>query len=219
MPSDPRAATTVGDLKRRPKRKKASKMPPQEAELDCDVKQYFQYHNRIASFLDWKLEWEVNKSKPTPEALARAGFFSYTKAPFIADNTICPYCSLTLDKWQADDDPMHEHIERSPDCPFMSGAIKPNGEPVGARSISVAEKEAKPSEQKTSANKAPQPKQSGRKRTTAGESKAKELAVARANDDDDDDDDEGDRPVKRRRGRPAKQSRGYSQPDDLDPPF
>jgi hypothetical protein len=45
-------------------------MPPKKPKFDCDIEPYFQFHNRIASFLEWNLDWEVSEDKPTPERLA-----------------------------------------------------------------------------------------------------------------------------------------------------
>lgn len=90
------------------------------------INQYFQYHNRIASFHDWPLEWEVDSAKPSPEALARAGFFSHHVAPHEPDNVVCPYCKIYLDSWEPGDDPVAEHKLRSPHCDFVVGRARPN---------------------------------------------------------------------------------------------
>lgn len=94
-------------------------MPPRPSKLDYEP--FYQYHNRLASFLSWPLNWEMDKEKPTPEALARAGFFNHTDAPYTPGNVTCPFCHLSLDDWEANDDPMHEHYKRSPFCAFVRG--------------------------------------------------------------------------------------------------
>ncbi|POS79145.1 hypothetical protein DHEL01_v202470 [Diaporthe helianthi] len=94
-------------------------MPPKMPKIDCDVEQYLQFHNRLASFVDWNLDWELNGDKPSPEDLARAGFFSWTKPPYDPDNVMCPYCRLALDNWDPKDDPQREHKLRSRHCDFV----------------------------------------------------------------------------------------------------
>jgi hypothetical protein len=96
-------------------------MPPERLEINCNRESYFQYHNRIASFSKWNVKWEICKSKPSPERLARAGFFLYTTKPFLSDNVICPYCDLALDTWKPRDEPLRLHQRRSPDCSFVLG--------------------------------------------------------------------------------------------------
>lgn len=96
-------------------------MPPRAPVLDYES--FYQYHNRLASYLDWPLKWEIDKSKPTPEVFARAGFFYNAEPPHQPDNVICPFCRIFLDEWEAHDDPMSEHKQRSPFCPFVRGRI------------------------------------------------------------------------------------------------
>ena len=55
-------------------------------------------------------------TKPTPESLARAGFyrlFSFTDKDLVT----CDDCGLELHSWVAEDDPIAEHCQRSKDCP------------------------------------------------------------------------------------------------------
>ena len=55
-------------------------------------------------------------TKPTPESLARAGF--YRLFSFVdKDLVICDDCGLELHNWDAEDDPIVEHCQRSKDCP------------------------------------------------------------------------------------------------------
>ncbi|KAK7735280.1 Baculoviral IAP repeat-containing protein 2 [Cytospora paraplurivora] len=94
-------------------------MPPLSPVLDYEL--FYQYHNRLASFLDWPLNWEMEKEKPTPEVFARAGFFSHAEPPYLPDNVVCLFCRIYLDEWEPHDDPMSEHEKRSPSCPFIRG--------------------------------------------------------------------------------------------------
>ncbi|ROW00716.1 hypothetical protein VSDG_03345 [Cytospora chrysosperma] len=89
-------------------------------EPDIDYERYYSYHNRLASYMRWPLNWEMDNEKPTPEALARAGFLYYTEPPCLSDNVICPFCLIFVDEWDPNDDPMHEHKVRSPDCPYVN---------------------------------------------------------------------------------------------------
>jgi hypothetical protein len=52
---------------------------------------------------------------PSPEDLARAGFF-YSPTATSSDNVTCFYCHKGLDGWEVDDNPIHEHLNFSPDC-------------------------------------------------------------------------------------------------------
>lgn len=175
-----------------------SNMPPKKAKIDCDLEPYFQYHNRIASFLDWKLDWELNEDKPSPERLARAGFFSFVEPPYQDDNVVCPYCTIALDSWESQDDPMREHKARSPFCDFVLGrqTVRDMGDDSGKTAIDVPSTATR---EKDETPPAPRPRRTYRKRE-AGASKASELALAGANGKD-----EGP-PKKRRPGRPRKRA-------------
>lgn len=176
-------------------------MPPKKAKIDCDFEPYFQYHNRIASFLDWKLDWELNEDKPSPEKLARAGFFSFVEPPYQDDNVVCPYCRIALDSWESQDDPMREHKARSPFCDFVLGrqTVRDMGDDSEKTAIDVSTTATVATEEKDDTPPAPRPRRTYRKRE-AGASKASELALAGANGKD-----EGP-PKKRRPGRPRKRA-------------
>ncbi|KUI59408.1 Baculoviral IAP repeat-containing protein 5.1 [Cytospora mali] len=88
---------------------------------ELDYEPFYQYHNRLASFLSWPLNWDMDGVKPTPELLARAGFFYHAVEPYTADNVICPLCHIYLDEWEPTDNPMFEHKRRSPFCSFVRG--------------------------------------------------------------------------------------------------
>ncbi|KAJ6032028.1 hypothetical protein N7540_002760 [Penicillium herquei] len=54
-------------------------------------------------------------SNPSPEELARAGFF-YKPYESNPDNTTCFECGRALDGWEEDDNPITEHLKHSPGC-------------------------------------------------------------------------------------------------------
>lgn len=99
----------------------ASAMSPilNRESLPPEVQQYAQFHNRLASFIDWPVKWEQERLKPFPEEFARAGFYSYASPPNLPDNVACPFCELFLDKWEPGDNPREEHEKRAPDCSFI----------------------------------------------------------------------------------------------------
>lgn len=65
----------------------------------------------------WPLD--VAAGYPSVEQLATAGWF-YDPADGTPDGVTCPYCHLSLDAWDAGDDPMEEHRRRATDCLFFS---------------------------------------------------------------------------------------------------
>ena len=73
---------------------------------------------RKDTFADlWPLD--VAAGYPSVEQLAAAGWF-YDPANDMPDGVTCPYCHLSLDAWDAGDDPMEEHRRRASDCLFFS---------------------------------------------------------------------------------------------------
>ncbi|KEF60797.1 uncharacterized protein A1O9_02359 [Exophiala aquamarina CBS 119918] len=60
-----------------------------------------------------KLGWP--HKTPTAEDLAKAGFY-YKPLPTSNDNAMCYLCDRSLDGWEADDDPIQEHVTHSSDC-------------------------------------------------------------------------------------------------------
>ncbi|KAK4991540.1 hypothetical protein LTR50_001734 [Elasticomyces elasticus] len=64
---------------------------------------------RAAGTVTWPHE------TPTPEELARAGFF-YKPTTDSADNTQCFLCAVKLDGWDATDDALDEHLAHSSHC-------------------------------------------------------------------------------------------------------
>lgn len=53
--------------------------------------------------------------QPTPEELAKAGFY-YKPSAHSNDNTVCFLCSRNLDGWEEEDDPIQEHLKHAQDC-------------------------------------------------------------------------------------------------------
>jgi len=67
---------------------------------------------RLATFRPWKTNTQCNVS---PALLAKVGF-SYTGK---GDKVRCDACDLEIDSWKPGMDPKQEHMERSPQCPFV----------------------------------------------------------------------------------------------------
>ncbi|EXJ57528.1 hypothetical protein A1O7_07876 [Cladophialophora yegresii CBS 114405] len=79
--------------------------------------EYATLESRLATF-----EPPTKRSKigwphktPTPDEVARAGFY-YKPSKSSNDNTICYLCASQLGGWEADDDPVEEHLKHSPGC-------------------------------------------------------------------------------------------------------
>ncbi|KAH8847790.1 hypothetical protein MCOR27_001909 [Pyricularia oryzae] len=92
--------------------------------------QYFVYENRLASFLEPQpvakrrasnagsrtpktLTWP-HKFLP-PFELAKAGFY-FDPHPSNPDNVTCFLCHKQMDGWEAEDNPIEEHLKHSPSC-------------------------------------------------------------------------------------------------------
>ncbi|OAL52313.1 inhibitor of apoptosis repeat-containing protein [Pyrenochaeta sp. DS3sAY3a] len=56
---------------------------------------------------------------PSVDQMVSAGWY-YDPAEDTPDGVTCPYCSLSLDAWDAGDDPLEEHRRRSQDCLFFA---------------------------------------------------------------------------------------------------
>ncbi|KAF1845408.1 inhibitor of apoptosis repeat-containing protein [Cucurbitaria berberidis CBS 394.84] len=65
----------------------------------------------------WPLD--SNEGYPAVDQMVNAGWY-YDPADGTADGVTCAYCSLSLDAWDAGDNPMEEHRRRSPDCLFFT---------------------------------------------------------------------------------------------------
>jgi hypothetical protein len=73
---------------------------------------------RLATFGNmWPLD--TNAGYPSVEQMAAAGWY-YDPMEDAPDGVTCPYCSLSLDAWDAGDDPTEEHRRRSQDCLFFA---------------------------------------------------------------------------------------------------
>ncbi|KAK4569471.1 hypothetical protein LTR86_003234 [Recurvomyces mirabilis] len=59
------------------------------------------------------VEWP--HESPSPEELARAGFF-YRPVQESPDNVQCFLCAVKLDGWEASDSPLHEHLAHASAC-------------------------------------------------------------------------------------------------------
>ncbi|KAJ4295266.1 hypothetical protein N0V90_007277 [Kalmusia sp. IMI 367209] len=80
----------------------------------------------------WPLD--VDAGYPNIDQMAEAGWY-FDPSFDTPDGVTCPYCSLSLDAWEAGDDPIEEHRKRSDDCLFF--ALKeyyhPTQKPKAAR--------------------------------------------------------------------------------------
>eukprot|EP00038_Savillea_parva_P004438 m.137818 g.137818 ORF g.137818 m.137818 type:complete len:318 (-) comp11471_c0_seq3:102-1055(-) len=74
---------------------------------------------RADSFTD---EWPFQDGPLAPVEMAKAGF--YHVGP--EDNASCFMCGKDLDGWEADDEPMKEHIKHSTQCPFVNLHLEAN---------------------------------------------------------------------------------------------
>ncbi|TLD17048.1 uncharacterized protein PgNI_01405 [Pyricularia grisea] len=92
--------------------------------------QYFVYENRLASFLEPQpvaKRRASNASSRTPKTLtwphkflppfelAKAGFY-FDPHPSNPDNVTCFLCHKQMDGWEAEDNPIEEHLKHSPSC-------------------------------------------------------------------------------------------------------
>jgi hypothetical protein len=67
---------------------------------------------RLATFRPWKSNTQSNIS---PALLSKVGFVYTGKG----DKVRCDACGLEIDSWKPGMDPKQEHMERSPQCPFV----------------------------------------------------------------------------------------------------
>ncbi|XP_029012974.1 baculoviral IAP repeat-containing protein 5b [Betta splendens] len=70
---------------------------------------------REQSFADWPFREDCNC---TPEKMARAGFV-HCPSENEPDVACCFFCLIELEGWEPDDDPLFEHLKRSPKCGFL----------------------------------------------------------------------------------------------------
>ncbi|KAI9224077.1 hypothetical protein BC828DRAFT_341532, partial [Blastocladiella britannica] len=106
--------------------------------IESDPTTYPQAEEMITARLDtFTARWPHNGKPnwlPTPEKLARAGFFfnpqgedptSGIELDEPDDTCTCAYCRTNLDGWVATDNPFMEHKKRNPQCPFFTAAKAP----------------------------------------------------------------------------------------------
>lgn len=67
---------------------------------------------RLASFKTWKTNTNCIIS---PAVLAKVGFYYTGKGDLVR----CESCNIEIDSWKPGMDPKQEHMERSPQCPFV----------------------------------------------------------------------------------------------------
>lgn len=74
---------------------------------------------RKATFADkWPHEHKADWICKTSQ-LVEAGW-TFQPTPEYDDLTSCPYCELSLDGWEEEDNPMEQHQKRNPDCTFFT---------------------------------------------------------------------------------------------------
>ncbi|CAO2655896.1 Nn.00g046990.m01.CDS01 [Neocucurbitaria sp. VM-36] len=114
----------------------------------------------------WPLD--SNAGYPSVDQMVDAGWY-YDPADGAADGVTCAYCSLSLDAWDAGDNPMEEHRRRSPDCLFFTLAqlYKPPPKPEPVKKAKRASTKAKRASNRSStASTASRKPTRGKKRTS-----------------------------------------------------
>ncbi|XP_010782711.1 baculoviral IAP repeat-containing protein 5b [Notothenia coriiceps] len=74
------------------------------------------YESREQSYVDWPFREDCYC---TPEKMAKAGFV-HCPSENEPDVACCFFCLIELEGWEPDDDPMSEHLKRSPNCGFLT---------------------------------------------------------------------------------------------------
>jgi hypothetical protein len=115
----------------------------------------------------WPLD--VDAGYPSVEQMVAAGWY-YDPADDTPDGVTCPYCSLSLDAWDAGDDPLEEHRRRSEDCLFfvLSELYKKPPPPKKAKRASTKSTKAKRASTRSSTASTTS------KKTTRGKKRASE---------------------------------------------
>lgn len=72
--------------------------------------------------------------------MVEAGWY-YDPSPELPDGVTCPYCSLSLDSWDAGDDPLEEHRRRQDACLFFALKELYHPESIPFTSTSVVQKQ------------------------------------------------------------------------------
>lgn len=83
--------------------------PKDSVNIDNSPSDYKLIDNRLETYTNWP------KSEVLKISLAAAGFV-YTGQE---DVVICPFCQVEGYHWEATDNPMEDHREWSPNCPFL----------------------------------------------------------------------------------------------------
>ncbi|KAJ3303608.1 hypothetical protein HDV03_003685 [Kappamyces sp. JEL0829] len=97
------------------------------------------------SGLAWPFHAKAKQTKPTAADMASAGFL-HQPLSGSDDHAMCPFCSVSLDGWEKDDNVRHEHSKRSSHCSFLhAGFAKTSPEkPKAATAAKPARKKGKP---------------------------------------------------------------------------
>ncbi|KAI9530760.1 hypothetical protein NQZ68_000251 [Dissostichus eleginoides] len=72
--------------------------------------------SREQSYVDWPFREDCYC---TPEKMAEAGFV-HCPSENEPDVACCFFCLIELEGWEPDDDPLSEHLKRSPNCGFLT---------------------------------------------------------------------------------------------------
>ncbi|XP_067096692.1 baculoviral IAP repeat-containing protein 5.1-like isoform X2 [Osmerus mordax] len=76
----------------------------------------YSFESRQQSFADWPFREEC---QCTPEMMAKVGFV-HCPSENEPDVACCFFCLLELEGWEPEDNPLSEHIKRSPHCGFLA---------------------------------------------------------------------------------------------------
>ncbi|KAF2193830.1 inhibitor of apoptosis repeat-containing protein [Zopfia rhizophila CBS 207.26] len=109
---------------------------------------------------------------PSVDQMVDAGW-CYDPSPEHHDGVTCPYCSLSLDEWDAGDNPLEEHRRRAQDCLFFSlkELYHPANIPFTTASINRAKAAARTSGKRASTTKKAPAKAPAKSRTTRAATK------------------------------------------------
>ena len=91
------------------------KLKPTETIFNSNVE-------RMKTFQDFPTE---KYTIPSICSMADAGFIWTGKE----DIVLCPFCSLKLNRWNAEDSPIADHERHSPSCPHLRSILDPNYKP------------------------------------------------------------------------------------------
>lgn len=83
-----------------------------ECSFPTYLPEYMRFKSRLQTFKD---KWPKYLPGPSPEELARAGFFYLGEG----DKVKCFSCGVTLHQWEPDDSAYLEHARWSPNCKYL----------------------------------------------------------------------------------------------------